>query len=116
MWDIETVLGYLRSFPINKFLSTKILTLKLTMLLALRSTSRCSEIRQLDFRFYTKSERKFYFNVIKPTTVNTINKPLAVLDFELFQDDNNICVFETLEGYIFRAKPWREKSNHTQLF
>ena len=86
------------------------------MLLALRSTSRCSEIRQLDFRFYTKSERKFCFNVIKPTKVSTINKPLAVLDFELFQDDNNICVFETLEEYIFRAKPWREKSNHTQLF
>ena len=29
--------------------------------------------------------------------------------------NNNICVFETLKEYIFRAKPWREKSNYTQL-
>ena len=40
-------------------------------------------------------------------------------EFERFQDDkhfqDNICVFETLEKYIFRAKLWREKSNHIQL-
>ena len=57
--DIETVLRYLRSIPINKPLSTKMLTLKSTMLLALTSTLRCSEKRHLDIRFYTKSERNF---------------------------------------------------------
>ena len=91
------------------------LTLKLTMLLALTSASRYSEIRYLDIRFYTKSERKFYFNVIKPTKTSAVNKPLPVLEFEHFQDDNNICAFETIEEHIFRAKPWREKSNHAQL-
>ena len=75
VWDIETVLRYLRSLPINKLLRTKMLTLELTMLLALRSASRYSEIRHLDFRFYTKSERKFCFNVIKPTKMSTTNKP-----------------------------------------
>ena len=89
--------------------------LKLTMLLALTSTSRCSEIRHLDIRFYTKSDRKFCFNVIKPTKTSKANKPLPVFEFERFQDDNNICVFETLDEYIWRAKPLREKSNHTQL-
>ena len=59
VWDIETVMRYLRSLPINKLLSTKMLTLKLTMLLALMSTSRSSQIRHLDIRFYIKSERKF---------------------------------------------------------
>ena len=43
------------------------------------------------------------------------NKSLPVLEFERFQDDNNIFVFDTLEEYIFRAKPWREKSTHNQL-
>ena len=32
VWDTETVLRYLRSLPINKLLSTKMLTLKLTMM------------------------------------------------------------------------------------
>ena len=38
-----------------------------------------------------------------------------MLEFEPFQGDNNICVFQTLEEYILRSKPWREESNHTQL-
>ena len=48
--------------------------------------------------------------MIKPTKMSKANKPLPVLEFERFQDDNNICVFEILEEYIFRVKPWREKS------
>ena len=35
VWDIETVPRYLRSLPRNKLLSTKNVTFKLTMLLAL---------------------------------------------------------------------------------
>ena len=37
VWDVETVLRYLKSLPVNKLLSTKMLTLKLTMLLTLTS-------------------------------------------------------------------------------
>ena len=85
------------------------LTLKLAVLLALWLASRYSEIRHLDNRFQKKSERKFCFNVIKPTKTSKSNKPFPVLKFECFQDDNNICVFETLEEYILREKPWREK-------
>ena len=61
--DIETILRYFRSLLVNKLLSTKMLTLKLTMLLALTSASRCSEIRHLDTRFYTKSERIFFYHL-----------------------------------------------------
>ena len=53
--------------------------------------------------------------MIKPTTTSKVNKPLPVLEFERFQDDNNIFVFEILDEYILLAKPWREKLNHTQL-
>ena len=54
--------------------------------------------------------------MIKPTKTSTVNKPLPVLEFERSQDVNNICIFETLEEYIFSAKLWREKLCHTQLF
>ena len=57
VWDIEILLRYLTSLPIKKLLSTKLLTLKSTILLPLTLASRCSEIRHLDIRFYTKSER-----------------------------------------------------------
>ena len=79
VWDVETILRYLKLLSVNRLLSTKMLTLKLTMLLALTCASTCSEIRHLDIRFYTKSERKFCFNVIKPTKTSKANKPLLVL-------------------------------------
>ena len=53
--------------------------------------------------------------MIKPTKTITVNKPLPVLEFERSQDANNICIFETLEEYIFSAKLWRETLCHTQL-
>ena len=107
--DIETIPRDLRSLPINKIMSTKMLTLKLILLLTSTSASKCSKIRHLDIRFYTKPEAKFYINMIKPAKTSKPNKPLPELEFERFQDDNNICVFETLEKHIFRAKLGREK-------
>ena len=77
---------------------------QLTMLLTLASDSRCSEIRHLDIKVYRKSERKFCFNGIKPTKTSKAKKPLSVFEFERFRDDNNICVFETLEEYILYCK------------
>ena len=61
VWDIQTVLRYLRSLRLNKLLTTNMLTLKLTMVIALTSASRYSEIRNLDIRLYTKSEKKILF-------------------------------------------------------
>jgi len=45
IWDIETVVKYLRTQHINKDLSDKILTLKLTMLLALTAVSAVRSVR-----------------------------------------------------------------------
>ena len=41
IWDVNTVLKYLRGIQINKDLTLRDLTLKLTMLLALLSGQRC---------------------------------------------------------------------------
>ena len=46
--------------------------------------------------------------MIKSTETSKANKSLPVLEFERFQDQNNICVFETLEEYILLTKPWRD--------
>ena len=58
VWDVETVLKYLKCLPPNDLLSEKMLILKLTMLLALTSASRCSEIKNLDINYLAKSESK----------------------------------------------------------
>ena len=63
VWDVETVLKYLKCLPPNDLLSKKMLKLK--MLLALTSASKCSEIKNLDVNYLVKSESKYCFNNIK---------------------------------------------------
>ena len=115
VWDVETVLKYLKCLPPNDLLSTKMLTLKLTMLLALTSASRCSEIKNLDINYLAKSESKYCFNISKPTKTSKPGKPLPILEFERFESEPNICVVEALEAYIKLSKPWREGTQKTQL-
>ena len=115
VWDVETVLKYLKCLPPNDLLSTKMLTLKLTMLLALTSASRCSEIKNLDINYLAKSESKYCFNISKPTKTSKPGKPLPILEFERFESEPNICVVEALEAYIKLSKPWTEGTQKTQL-
>ena len=91
------------------------LTLKLTMLLALTSASRCSEIKNLDINYLAKSESKYCFNISKPTKTSKPGKPLPILEFERFESEPNICVVEALEAYIKLSKPWTEGTQKTQL-
>ena len=91
------------------------LTLKLVMLLALASASRCSEIKNLDINYLAKSESKYCFNISKPTKTSKPGKPLPILEFERFESEPNICVVEALEAYIKLSKPWREETQKTQL-
>ena len=59
------------------------LTLKLTLLLALKSASRCSEIKNLDINYLTKSESKYCFNIPKPTKTSKPGKPLPKIQLLL---------------------------------
>ena len=115
VWDVETVLKYLKCLPPNDLLSKKMLTLKLTMLLALTSASRCLEIRNLDINYLTKYDSKYCFNISKPTKTSKPGKPLPILEFERFESEPNICVVEAFEAYIKLSKPWREGTQKTEL-
>ena len=113
-WDVETVLKYLKCLPPNDLLSTKMLTLKLTMLLDLTSASQCSELKHLDINYLAKSESTYCFNISKPTKTSKPLKPLPILEFERFESEPNICVVEALEAYRKLSKPWREGTQKTQ--
>ena len=115
--DVETVLKYLKCLPPDNLLSTKMLTLKLTMLLALISSSRCSEIKNLDINYLAKSESKYCFTISKPTKTSKPGKPLPILEFERFESELgwNFCVVGALEAYIKLSKPWRGGTQKTQL-
>ena len=83
------------------------------MLLALTSASRCSEIKNLDINYLAKSESKYSFTISKPTKTSKTGKPLAILEFERFESEPNVCVVEALEAYInYQNHGGREPRKH----
>ena len=60
IWDVEQVLNYLRSLPENKDLNLKLVTCKLTMLLALVAIKRVLELKSLDTK-YMRHQNKYIF-------------------------------------------------------
>ena len=67
IWDVEAVLNHLQSLPENNFLSDKLLTLKLVILLALTSASRASDLTNLSSDYYAKLGLTYMFLVHKLT-------------------------------------------------
>ena len=63
--DIEQVLTYIKSLPVDNSISTKDLIHKLTTLLALAAASRASEISSLDTKLMGKSPSYCVFTLSK---------------------------------------------------
>ena len=79
-WDINVALDYMRSLPGNQLLPLKVLTQKLSLLLALTAPKRSSELK------LTKT-----FSEIIPVF------------FAKFDDCESICVLRCLQPYISRT-------------
>ena len=95
IWGVEKVVKFLDSLNILS-LSDKMLTLKLTMLLAITSASRAHEICMLDLTYM------FQFpQVTKTTKTDKLRLPIKYHSFA----NKTLCVCEHLDVYIKRSKP-----------
>ena len=74
IWDVETVLKFIRSLPTDKSISDKLLTFKLTTLLSLTAASRVSEITNLDIDFLDKHHNVYIFTFSKVSNMETGSK------------------------------------------
>ena len=77
-WDVQIVKN---NWTDNKSLPNKSLTLTLTMLLALTSASRASNIHHLDIRFMSLPEEKVVFRFAKSQKLGERVKHLQNLTF-----------------------------------
>ena len=114
IWDVEKALCYLKCLPAHKDLSDKELTLKLTMMLALTATSRCSEISYLNINFMAKTEGKYIFSFNKLTKVCR-SKSQPTLSFQDFEQDKSVCIVSPLNIDIECSEPWRQGQQKGQL-
>ena len=101
VWDVETVLDFLRKLPGNDLLSDKLLTLKVLMLLSLLSISRVSEITNLRVDYLTKHSSVYTFAIIHLTkTCRRGKKPLPNLRFYNFPGDSKLCVCKAIDSFL----------------
>ena len=107
IWDVETVLDFLRKLPGNDLLSDKLLTLKVSMLLSLLSASRVSEIINLRVDYLTKHSSVHTFAI--PHSKKTCRRgkePHPNLKFYNFPGDSKLCVCKAIDSYLERRNIW----------
>ena len=83
-WDVDIVLNYLRKLPPVKELNLKQLTLKLTMLMAILSASRCQTLHYLSIKNMKQGASKFVFHfddLLKQSRPGYVVKPLEFVSY-----------------------------------
>ena len=108
IWDISTVIDNISTLGNNENLSTKIITLKLTTLLAILSSNRASELTYLDIRHIVFKENSVVFHFSKLT--KTWRKGKSPSSFELKGFEKaELCVIRCLRQYLMITDPLRSE-------
>ena len=99
----------------NSQLSDKDLTHKLTVLMALLSTSRASSIQHLNIKFMARNDTpcKFYLHKLHKSWRRDKAPPTVL--YEAYTQDPNPCVVKTLDEYISRSEFQRSGEQCSQL-
>ena len=112
MWNVDLVLGHIRSMANNDKLSLKELSLKTSMLLALVTACRTSELHKIDINHIQIHDNKVVITIAKLTKTRKAGSAPQTIEIEQYHDeilDVRRCLIE----YIDRTQPLRE--SETQL-
>ena len=115
IWDVAIVVKYLDSLGHNDSLNDKLLTLKLTMLLALTSSARAHEICLLNNSLLVKHHSGYEFHFSNPTKVDRVGKKRPPIKFMPFKGDKNLCVCNCIDSYLLRTKDRRGENSQLLL-
>ena len=115
MWDVDRVLDHICTLGCDANLSDKQVTLKLSMLLALASAGRSSDLRALDLRYMTVKESCIVFELGRLTKSRKKGQCPLKLTFTAFDTNPDLCAVSTINCYLERTKGWRSDCNKNQL-
>ena len=114
-WSVETVLHYLESIGPSTSLSLKLLTFKLTMLLALTRPSRSADLASLQLDHRQFNPEGVVFLPVALAKQSRQGKPLKEFFFPSFPHNSELCPVETLRRYEAVTLPLRPH-NTNRLF
>ena len=113
IWDVSTVLNFLRKCSPARDLSLQNLSAKLLTLCALVTGHRCQSFHAMDLEHMDISDNKANFYIAQLLKHNSPKKPMTVLTLHAFPEDKRICVLTYLKHYLKRTKELRAS---TKLF
>ena len=109
-WNINKVFDLFKSWGRNKFLSLKLLTLKLSVLLLLVTSQRGQTVINLDITDMIVQDDTIVLKMKCLLKHNRVGDPLDVLVLKDFPDCKRLCVVHTLKCYLARTQFHRSYS------
>ena len=107
LWDVDTVLTYIRQLSGNDDLSLKIFTHKLSVLLALTAPKRTSELRLLDIRFMRFMRILPEGVEFKLPGMTKTSSDIKTVFFARYEACEQLYVLHCLQSYLVRTKTFR---------
>jgi site-specific recombinase XerD len=107
IWEVQGVLDAVDSWGPDGNLSLKLLTFRVTMLLALCSPKRVSELAKLSLCSLQRSSQGWKFT-FEGMTKNRGTGPAHSAIYERFDENPNLCPISNLESYLERTSEARD--------
>ncbi|KAK6011055.1 reverse transcriptase [Ostertagia ostertagi] len=105
-WEVDKVLNYITNLGPNSRLPLKQLTLKLTILLALCSPKRVSEIASFSLRSLQRSAHQWVFFIDYRNKNRRFGPPQSAV-YEAYLANSLLCPVKTLEQYLAATEKLR---------
>ena len=115
VWDASQVLNYLRSLSPVARISTKLLTLKLTMLILLLSGQRQQTVQYFDVRNMTLTYSKVSFRIGEKVKQTKVGRHVQEITFRAYAPDRRLCIVTVLKAYLQRTLLVRGKETRLLL-
>ena len=107
VWDVSKVLEHLKTLHPSKGLSSKLLSLKVVMLMALLSGQRCQTLHALNTSNMKVYDNKIVFIVSDLLKSSKPGKRCTTLEFVSHDKDPRLCLVSYLTGYLDRTADMR---------
>ena len=106
-WDVDMVISYYESSPVNSQLSLQTLTHKVAMLFALANADRCSDLAALDLNHRTYQGNGVKF-IIPGLTKSRRKGPPIEAFYPSFPESPKLCPVQALKEYEKRSEKLRQ--------
>ncbi len=114
IWDISTVLTYIKTlYPLEK-ISLKELTFKVVMLLAILSSQRCQTLHALQTKDLIVTDSKVVFIVKSLLKTSRPGQKETSIELRAYESDKSLCPVHNISTYLLRTESMRKK--HSQFF